>query len=196
MRKDRNRGKNQDEFERFLDPGELILWRGEAGSGVAFSPFDAFLIPFALVWTSVPLSMIGLTSTGMASQSNDIDAFFIPFTIVPLLFVIFGCYLLFGRFLIDMRRRSKTSYALTNDRALIFKPGGSLEARAINPSTELTLKTGRKGSLTFGSSTLNFFDPMAQIAMLTGQKAGFVFERIDDAEKVYRLVRNLQKEQQ
>lgn len=72
----------------------------------------------------------------------------------PLIFLVVGLYFLVGRFVIDMRARARTPYALTSERVLIF--GGlfshrltSLSLRNLNEMT-LSEKASGEGSIVFG----------------------------------------------
>jgi hypothetical protein len=84
-----------------LESNERLIWWDRPGRGLVLRSADAFLIPFSLVWVSIP--SIGVFSTFRSAAPS-------PISLVPFLFVAAGLYLLVGRFFYDAWRRARTVY--------------------------------------------------------------------------------------
>src|SRR5690349_4837441 len=93
-----------------LYPGEALLWSGQPASGIRFRGTDVLVIPFSLMWA-------GFTCFWESSVLSQGISFFALWGIP---FVLVGNYIVWGRFLVDAWQRSKTSYALTNQRIIIL----------------------------------------------------------------------------
>ncbi len=168
----------------YLHPGERLLWAGRPKQGLLLRGEDAWLIPFALIWSffSLPGDFARLLSGG-------------GFDFFSFLFAIVGFYLLIGRFLIDMWLRAHTHYGLTERQALIVSDGFSQQIRYVNLKTlsdlKLTLRRGGRGTIELGKPKFNIFGPRASRAFPwpgTGQYLPPAFEAIPDAHRVYDLI--------
>ena len=94
----------------YLHPGERVLWSGSPDPTVRFAPSDVYLVPFTILWCGFSIFWeVGVVSSGAP----------IIFWIWGVPFVAVGLYLVFGRFIYKKRRKQKTVYALTTERALI-----------------------------------------------------------------------------
>jgi hypothetical protein len=93
--------------------GKPALWSGRPPQGFLLRASDALLIPFSVLWGGFAIFWEwGVTHTGKGS----------PPAIFPIfggVFVVVGIYMMIGRFFHDAWRRSRTVYALTEDRAII-----------------------------------------------------------------------------
>jgi hypothetical protein len=179
-----------DKFLYELNPGEQIVWSGQPQQGLMLRPADALMIPFSLLWGGFAIFWeLGVVSSGAP--------FFFKLWGIP--FVLVGLYMIFGRFFVDAAQRSKTYYALTNERVIILsglfnQNTKTLDLRKLQ-EININVKTDGKGTITFGPS-----DPMSW--MYAG--GGFPntgryhiapsFEMIDDAKVVYQHIKRLQKE--
>src|SRR5512145_1037279 len=94
-----------------LTPDERLLWFGQPRKGIVFRASDIFVIPFSLMWggTAIYIQVSVLTSDSP-----------ILFKLLGLPFFVVALYLLFGRFILDAKRRSDTSYGITNERIIII----------------------------------------------------------------------------
>lgn len=91
-------------------PGERLLWVGQSDPARLFSPRDAFLVPFSLLWGGFAIFWeVGVLTTGA-------PWFFALFGSV---FVLIGLYLIAGRFLVKRHRKRTEVYAVTERRAFI-----------------------------------------------------------------------------
>ena len=103
-------------FARELSPDERLLWAGRPRRGVLFfRTADLFAIPLALVWCGI-ISSVGFSMLSSALRGGSIAW---PSPIAVALMMLFGLYMLVGRFLVDSRQREKTVYAVTSKRIII-----------------------------------------------------------------------------
>lgn len=137
-------------FQRFLLPGERLLWTGRPPTGVLFRPIDWFLIPFSIFWTAFAVFWNWNVWTGNAP---------LVFKLFGLPFLAAGAFFVAGRFLLDARDRARTGYAVTDRRVLIVKKNGdTLRALDIGslPSLELSERKDGSGSIRFGPTASIF----------------------------------------
>ncbi len=176
----------QASFSSRLLPGERIIWTGQPSTGLLLTSRDTYLIPFSLVWFcfTVVWETAALTST-------DADTFFVLW---GAMFMGIGLYMVVGRFVSDAWIRSKTSYALTDQRVLIARSAPFAKFIAVNlarlSDVQLTERSDGTGTVRFGP----------QLAM-TGARQGFgawspaldpvpQFLIITDARRVFDLVQH------
>jgi hypothetical protein len=179
-----------DKFFYELNPGEQIVWSGQPQQGLMLRPADVFMIPFSLLWGGFAIFWELGVIFGKA------PLFFMLWGIP---FVLIGFYMIFGRFFVDAAQRSKTYYALTNERVIILSGLFNQNTKTLDlrklPEININVKNDGKGTITFGAS-----DPMAW--MYTG--GGFPntrrynvapsFEMIENAKTVYQYIKRLRRE--
>ena len=144
------------------------------------------MIPFSLFWG-------GFAIFWEAGAILDGAPWFFALWGIP--FVLVGLYLIAGRFFYDARRRSRTFYGLTDERAIIVSGGTSRKITSLNLGTlsdvSLTEKPDGTGTITFGPA-----NPMAWWTNgmnWPGMPQGpACFELIPDAKDVYDLLRQAQ----
>jgi hypothetical protein len=123
------------------------MWSGEPGGGICFQPIDFFLVPFSLLWCGFAVFWT------FAASSADAPTFF---DLWGLMFVAFGLYFVFGRFLVDMWVRSGTRYTLTNRRVLIERGGPFPRQIVVNladlPPVTFFARSSGRGTIRFGES--------------------------------------------
>ena len=172
-------------IERQLSVGEQVLWYGRPRQGLVLRAGDAFFIPFTLLWCATVLN-----GARAAIARDHVAAFpliYLPFALVAL-------YLLVGRFVLDIERRSTTDYAVTRDRILIVSHGFRKAVTSLPLATlaDITLSTTASGagSIVFGRDGFSWMnDP----AFGTRGQAAPRFELIADAEAVHALIRETQR---
>jgi hypothetical protein len=158
-----------------LCPGETIVWTGQPNRGLRFTSQDWFVVPVSLLWGGFAL-------------------FVIPWGAgVPILFAlafkIVGLYLIAGRFVVDMIRRSMLQYGLTDRSAVILSSfmGGSKRVVDLWSAPEISLRSrgGDEGSIYFDILPTPFdrnnFQPWGAGPSVPA------FEFIPDAQRVYQL---------
>ena len=171
-----------------LEPGERILWEGQSDPSERFSPTDYYLIPFSLLWLVV---VVLAASTQPTSQQPSVFFLALP------VFLSVGIYFAFGRFWMKGRRKRRTFYAVTNQRALIVERRGNrtrLQSVFLATLQGINLREGRKGlgTITFGNVSIH-----ANLLGNTGLENLYpyrmyplplAFYDVPDARKVYDLV--------
>jgi hypothetical protein len=174
-------------IEPELGSGERLLWAGRPCQGFLFRPVDVFLIPFSLMWGGFAFFWEGL-ALFMGSP--------LFFKLWGIPFVLVGCYLIVGRFFVDAWQREKTSYGLTNERAIIISGIFRRNVKSLNlrTLTDVSLSERRDGSgtITFGQQN-PFFWPTHGMAW-PGMPVVPTFECVPDAKAVYETLRTAQRE--
>ncbi|MGE5835079.1 MAG: hypothetical protein ACM4AI_11410 [Acidobacteriota bacterium] len=134
------------ELEQFvwsqLARNEKVLWSGQPRGGIRFRAADTLMIPFSLMWGGFAIFW-EITVVKMGAP-----AFFALWG-VP--FVLVGLYLIAGRFFVDAWQRSRTYYALTNDRAIIVSGlrGRKVKSLPLRTMSDITLTERANGSGSF-----------------------------------------------
>jgi hypothetical protein len=193
----------RDPFEQYLDPGERILWRRHPSREIIFRKRDIVLIPGSILYLSLGLGLWSFEARGMTKyEAEFVYGWFLP-TFV--LMTAFFLYVTVGRFIVDIYRRMRTEYAVTNTRAMILDGwfARTLDWRWLKPDLhiefdpmlhmagDLTVKKGNRGSLEFGLDDKNTFFKSTW-SFWIGPGHPFMFEQIRNSAEVYRLVRTVQ----
>ncbi len=134
-----------DVFQDKLLNGEHVVWTGRPAQGILFTPRDAILIPFSLMWGGFAIFWETMV------LRHGVPWFFVLWG-VP--FVLAGLVLIFGRFLIDAYLRARLYYAITDRRVLIVRdapfPGLVSLTLTPPPQVQLVLGAGGRGTIKFG----------------------------------------------
>ncbi|MCW2995035.1 MAG: hypothetical protein JWQ18_2530, partial [Conexibacter sp.] len=131
----------------YLRPGERLLWSGRPDPDVTFTAADVYLIPFSLLWA-------GFVVVWELTAITEVDGgagWLFPLWGIP--FVLVGAYMLVGRFFAKRRRKRKTVYGVTDERALVAVGDDSLSDSPIR-HVPVSRRRSRDGhlSVTFGSA--------------------------------------------
>jgi len=174
-------------IERELESGERVLWKGRPRGGLRLRGSDLYLIPFSLFWGGFAIFWES-AALFKIPKNNPVGLLF-PIFGIP--FVLFGLYLIFGRFFVDAKMRESTEYAITNRRAIIVSGIFSRSVRSINlqttPEITFTERPDRSGTITFGSAPA--YGRWGQRDLLfPGMSAQPAFEMIDDVGAVYDII--------
>ena len=172
-------------LESQLSTGEVLLWSGQPRGGLFFRPSDMFVIPFSLLWCG--FAVFWNTRVWFSGAP-------IFFRIWGLPFLIVGIYMVIGRFFVDAWQRSKTYYGVTAERIIIVSGIFTRKIQSLNLKTltdvSVTERKDLSGTVTFGadrrasgwSFTMNRNEPVYP-----------VFDSIQDAKRVYDIIRNAQR---
>jgi hypothetical protein len=173
--------EGEQKIRNELRPKEQLLWCGQPYAGILFRWFDVPISIFGLIWT-------GGVVTGMVEgfQKGPPIAllFFIPFILV-------GAFFLFGRFLFDAWLRSKTYYAISDQRAFILAGVFSQTVRSFHLDTlsEITVTERRNG---YGRIILGAVSPWEQWQAPSGMGpnpfAPSSFECVEGVRKIYEIL--------
>jgi len=171
----------QRDIANAISPGESVIWSGRPRTGLLLRPSDAFMIPFSLFWGGFAMFWEWGVSNGNGPHEPIMMIWGIPFVAI-------GLYMIVGRFFVDSYVRGRTTYIITNRRAII---AGGLFWRS---TTTLPLKNLTDVTLTTrsdGSGTIMFGRPLiGGWASQTGwpgtsRNAVPSFEFIADAKQVH-----------
>ncbi len=197
---------------RELDAGESLLWSGQPRKGIVFRGADVFMIPFSIMWGGFAIFWETMVLSQARKAGDRIPVFFVLWGIP---FVLVGWYVMFGRFLVDARRREHTCYGVTDRRVIIVT--GPFD-RQMTPSVgtlitlgaglgrykvkSLDLRTMTDVSMTErsdGSGTITF-GAQPQYSYLAG--AGWPemannfapsFDLVENVKSVYEVIRGAQR---
>lgn len=177
-----------------LSREEKLLWTGRPRGGMRLRAADGFLIPFSLIWTGFPAFLIVMAVLGAREQPASLIV-----AVIAIPFLLVGFYFVIGRFVLDAKRREKTSYGLTDQRIVIVSGILSRKAKSLNLRTltdvSLTEKRGGSGHISFGPTNpmfawcggsggwwpgMEWFTP-ASFEMLDGARQ--VYDRIVKAQR-------------
>lgn len=152
---------------------------------------DAMLIPFSLLWGGFAIfwnaSVWGLTFEHQGVGSPDIF-----FKLWGLPFLMFGIYMIVGRFFHDAYVRRHTLYAVTDQRIVILSRGKmtSLEPARL-PRLELTEHRDNRGTLSFETASAFSWNGMNGFGWwVPALEPGAKFLHISDPQIVYRIIRD------
>lgn len=173
-------------ISRQLGSGERLLWSGRPRQGAMLRPTDAFLIPFSLLWC-------GFAIFWEASVMRNNAPIFMQFWGIP--FILVGLYFVFGRFWVDARQRSQTSYGLTNQRIIIVSGLFSSQVKSLNLRTladvSLTERSNGFGTIAFGTPPPWWAASNMQWPGMSGQFVP-MFDVIENPRTVYEQIRSAQ----
>jgi hypothetical protein len=186
--------KAREIVQNELDTGEKLLWAGMPRQGTVFRGSDVFMIPFSLLWGGFAIFW---ETMALAIPNEKAGAVGIVFPLFGIPFVLVGLYMIFGRFIYDSKKRAKTFYGLTDQRAIIVsgifgKRVKSLNLRSLS-DVSLSEKSDKSGTITFGQENLmlSFFGGNSFPGM--GGSNVPKFELIENAKEVYNQLRAQQK---
>ena len=165
-------------FHTKLMDGERVTWSGQPVQGLILRRSDILFIPFSLLFTGMALAW------EMVTIREDAGPFFMLWGIP---FLLVGLYLVIGRFITDVGRRSRTYYALTDSRVLILCAGfaSSFIALILRDLSALRITGDFKGR-----STIHFTPEPLVIRNSSGETttqadSGPKFESIEDGDAVF-----------
>jgi hypothetical protein len=185
---------DQSTFQRIqpeLLPAESIVWGGRPVTSVIFHKEDAFLIPFSLLWGGFAIfweaSVLGLWGHNGSWVFGAIWG--IPF-------VVFGQYLIWGRFLYTAWLKRRTAYAVTNRRVLAVQEGRTQRVASayLDSLPALIKESGSNGIgvLRFKPQLMNGrFGWRSWNSLEVGALPAFV--DVQEIDSVYRLVADLRE---
>ena len=96
--------------------GESLLWSGQPRKGIVFRGSDIFMIPFSIMWGGFAIFWETMVLFARPQSGRQVRFSSVLWGIP---FVLVGLYMMFGRFLVDARRRDHTCYGVTDRRVII-----------------------------------------------------------------------------
>jgi hypothetical protein len=169
--------------------GESVLWTGRPNFGVIFHSDDWYMIPFSLLWGGFAIFWESGVLGYWGHSSKGTPSIFMALWGIP--FVVFGQYMIWGRFLHDAWKKRRIYYAITNRRVLILQGWKRKTSSTYLEAIPTIEREGEvRGTLWFGPK----YPVIAGRGQQTRGMSRFsigdvpVFADIDDVEAVYRLV--------
>lgn len=181
-------------IQKEIDSGERLLWSGTPRQGTILRGTDVFMVPFSLLWGGFAIFwevMALQIPTGKAGVVS------IVFPLFGIPFVLLGLYMIFGRFIYDAKKRAKTFYGLTDQRAIIVSGLFNKSVKSLNLRTmtdvSLSENANGYGTIVFGQEI-----PMMSLFMrgaFPGASGSTTpkFELVKNAKQVYNQLRAQQK---
>jgi len=174
-------------WDGILDADEKILWQGQPDGrfrlrpkNIAVSVFGIFFLGGSMFWVVMAQSAV--------PQAGGANLLFLLFSLP---FILIGLYMVIGIHWFDALGRRKTHYTLTSKRTFIATEflGKRLKSYPIDADTALDFrpaKADRSGSI--------FFATEIRRRKNGTYRQAIGFELIPDADKVYQLIRGVQKD--
>jgi PH (Pleckstrin Homology) domain-containing protein len=170
-----------------LGRNEKLLWSGQPRGGIKLRAADALMIPFSVMWGGFAIFW------EMSVLKQGAPGFFALWGIP---FVLVGLYLIVGRFFVDAWQRSRTYYALTNERAIIVSGllGQKVKSLPLRTMSDITLteRPDGSGSIALGpaSGPYGWMTESGWPGM--GRYQPPTFEMIENVRQVHTLLRDAQ----
>jgi hypothetical protein len=184
------------ELQSELSSGESLLWSSQPQQKVIFHQQDWFAIPFSLMWGGFAVFWeCGVTGLWGSSKNVHWAPSFLVLWGVP--FVLFGQYMIWGRFLYAAWKKTRTYYGVTNKRVLVLNAGSS---RRVTDAYFSSIDSVSLITRSDGIGTIEFApEPGAQSAWSFSNRRGrgnqisidlsrLAFFDIHDARNVYQLI--------
>ncbi len=178
-------GKSGEAWQDFLFEGEELLWEGAPSTGLRPTKFGiVFTVLGALImYFAGPAAVRALSSGSGSSEALIIGG-------LAVVMFLLGLWMAVGIWLLDIRKRKATRYALTNKRAFVARAfaGRNMLTYAIKPHYRPLLLKGRTDEVTFGEE--DWFDPK------TGAKTkrAISFSQLKDGQAVYDIITKVSTE--
>lgn len=175
----------QSDLRSHLSDDENLLWTGKPKTGIIFNNYDYYMVPFSLFWCGFVIYW-----TYNAMQIEFIFGLFgVPFVVIGLIIV-------FGRFIIDAKKRENTVYGITENR-IVIKSGifsKNIESLNIKTLSNLSLReeSDGTGTITLGAEPMGtqFAEGMD---WWPGVKLAPKLRMIPNARSVYDRIVKLQR---
>jgi hypothetical protein len=176
-----------------ISSSEQLLWFGRPRQGLIFRSSDIWGIPLTLLY----LCFLAALSHHLWSTASEefIDLYII---VLAGVFIIFGLYLVIGRFFVDLLQRKKISYGITNERIVIVSGVFSQETNFVNleglAEIDIVEDSNGFGTIIFGRDKMDdsynkWLWEEDRIPVIRAPK----FRDIPNAKNVHEIIRNAQK---
>jgi len=172
---------SEQTLRSYLRSGEHIRWIGRPVQGFRTSGRDVFLIPFSLLWGGFALFW------EFSVASTPAPGFFklwgVPFVLV-------GLYLIIGRFIVDAWVRSRMTYAVTDERAIVLRTVSSekLLTASLDQQVRLQREQSGRGTIEFGPETPTLLGGRGWGVWKPSLSDQVRFIGIENVMDVYRLI--------
>ncbi len=178
-----------DRFRPYLFSGERLLWSGQPKQGLVLLGRDALLI-LSLLWGGFAIFW-NVTVWALPINGGPTS---LLFRLWGLPFLVFGLYLIFGRFIHDATIRKTVFYAVTNQRVLVLRGSRSPKITSLDidrlPRLELSEQRDSTGTIAFEANSMFTIGAMNGFGLWTPALGGGAqFFRITNPRQVLELNR-------
>lgn len=183
-------------WDGLLEPGETILWQGQPVAGLKWRDMISGRLPIGIVFTVFSLVWMGIASSIVAGIEGPLFLVAV-FPLAGLPFLAIGLYMLAGHVVWDALVRRGTWYTLTDRTAFVATDilgHRKLQSCPLAEMEGLELIDAVPGDVLFGTAVAAFPGRVAavrrskyRLVRSSTRRAGF--RRIDDARRVWRLIR-------
>lgn len=125
-----------------LLPGEHLLWEGHPDPRLLFTPADAFIVPFSILWCGFAIFWV----VGASRTAG------LGFASFGLLFVLVGLYLVFGRFIYKTNRKRRTAYAISDRRVIVATGSNSISQMPVRDQPTTVRRRKEHVSVVIGTA--------------------------------------------
>jgi hypothetical protein len=181
-----------------LSAGERIHWAAIPNPRIVFHSDDWYLIPFSLLWGGFAIfweaGALGFWETNAKPHPF---TWFMSLWGIP--FVVFGQYLIWGRFAWDAWLKRHTFYAVTNRRVLILQEGWKRKTQFafLESIPEISREGNETGTLWLGTKlpVLGGRGSSSRSMSRFSIKGGVpTLADIDNVDSVYHLILDLREQ--
>ena len=180
-----------------LAAGETVLWAGRPKTSIILHREDTFLIPFSLLWGGFAIFWeLSVAGYWGSKTPNTAPSAFMMLWGIP--FIVMGQYMIWGRFLYALWKKTGTHYVVTDRRVIVVQDGWKRQTVSAFIDTLPTLtkegRPGQFGTLRFTQS-IPLWSNNRGWGMWDGMNMGHVpvFIDIEDVDSVYHLVSDLRE---
>jgi hypothetical protein len=149
------------------------------------------MIPFSLMWGGFAIYWESLVLVGGGPL-------FLELWGIP--FVLFGLYLIFGRFWVDARRRNRTYYGVTSERVIIVSAWIARRVQSLNLDTlsdiTMTQKANGAGVIAFGPAVPWYAWRRGPGWSTSRSQNVPCLELSDEVRRVHEIIRSAQRARQ
>ena len=140
----------EQEIQRELTETETLLWTGRPRQGIAFHAYDIFAIPGSVFWTGGVFYMVTLWFLSDAPW----PVFAVGLALV-MPFILFGLFIVFGRFILEAKERERMCYGVTDQRIIFVYGLTDRKVRSLDWQTlteaYMVARTDGKGTIAFSA---------------------------------------------
>jgi hypothetical protein len=167
----------QNRLDKEINSDENVLWSGQPAAGLRHHLNTLPAVLFGIPWTAFSIFWVTMAISMGSHMPRTADSF--PFSLMSVVMPLFGLpFILVGLYMLSspywqMRKSSKTVYALTGQRAIIIEPTwrGEMTVRSV-PHEHLIDRTRTEdktgvGSLTFTHLTSVSSNPKGGTSIIT-----------------------------
>lgn len=184
---------NNEKIASMLHYGETIIWSGQPNIDKKFTKYDAFFVPFSVLWFGFSVFWEIIATIGSVGLFS---IFGIPFCVI-------GFYICIGRFIYKKKNKQHTYYYITDRRIIIYNDYKRIQVNDMPLSRAAHISYNEDadgiGSINFEEKNNSNFGFYYSMYANTGLDRFFnsslpnSFFDIDNVREVYHILRSIQE---